>query len=135
MNQQVKCPQIRQSKMREVCIRLASLVLALFAMAQLVSAQDRITYQASFGSNQQQTVKIDVQVGQTRIIDFDQPYERVSVSDNKVAEVVPVSEKQVLINGLTFGQVNVIAWQKSPAGTTPKMVVFDVFRAGQPVAD
>ena len=60
-------------------------------------------------------------------MDFDQPYERVSVSDNKVAEVVPVSEKQILINGLTFGQVNIVAWQKSPAGVTPKMLVFDIF--------
>ena len=121
MNQQVKRPNIQPR-----WIRLASLLIALAALTPLVSAQNGITHQVSFANNEQ-TVKIDVQVGQTRIVDFDQPYERVSVSDNKVAEVVPVSEKQILINGLTFGQVNIVAWQKSPAGATPKMLVFDIF--------
>jgi pilus assembly protein CpaC len=113
-----------------VWIRLASFqfigVVWLAALALVALAQDRITYQAAFGNNQQ-PIKIDVQVGQTRIVDFDQAYERVSVSDNKVAEVVPVSERQILINGLAFGQINVVAWQKTAPGTTPKMLVFDVF--------
>ena len=118
MKQFMKCPKS--------LIRYVALLLALVSFALSVAAQDGIKYQVSFANNQQ-TVKIDVQVGQTRIIDFDSAYERVSVSDNKVAEVVPVSDKQVLINGLTFGQVNVVAWQKNPAGGATRMLVFDVF--------
>ena len=93
--------------------------------------QEKLTLQASFANNAL-PLKLDVLVGQTRIVDFDQPYERVSVSDNKIAEVVPVSEKQFLINGLGFGQVNVVAWAKRPAsesgsGEAGRLLIFDVY--------
>jgi Flp pilus assembly secretin CpaC len=84
---------------------LCTALLATFSVTAV--AQERVVLQASFANNAQ-PFKIDVLVGQSRVIDFDQPYDRVSVSDNKIAEVVPVSEKQVLINGLAFGQVNVV---------------------------
>ncbi len=118
MKQFMKCPKN--------LIRYVALLLAIVPLTLSVAGQDGIKHQVSFETNQQ-TVKIEVQVGQTRIINFDEAYERVSVSDNKVAEVVPVSDKQVLINGLTFGQVNVVAWQKNPAGGTARMLVFDIF--------
>lgn len=94
-------------------------------------AQERLTLQASFANNTF-PLKLDVLVGQTRVVDFDQPYERVSVSDNQIAEVVPVSEKQFLINGLGFGQVNVVAWAKRPVaesgGSEPaRLLIFDVY--------
>jgi pilus assembly protein CpaC len=96
-----------------------------------VQAEERLTLQALFANNAL-PLKLDVLVGQTRVIDFDQPYERVSVSDNRIAEVVPVSEKQVLINGLGFGQVNVVAWAKRPAsqtgtGEAGRLLMFDVY--------
>jgi pilus assembly protein CpaC len=103
-----------------LCVAL----LAAFGVTAL--AQERVVLQASFANNAQ-PFKIDVLVGQSRVVEFDQPYDRVSVSDNKIAEVVPVSEKQVLINGLAFGQVNVVAWAKRPAGDPPKMLVFDIY--------
>lgn len=92
---------------------------------------ERLTLQASFANNAL-PLKLNVLVGQTRVLDFDQPYERVSVSDNKIAEVVPVSEKQFLINGLGFGQVNVVAWAKRPAAETAagepaRLLIFDVY--------
>lgn len=94
-------------------------------------SQERLTLQASFANNAL-PLKLDVLVGQTRVVDFDKPYERVSVSDNKIAEVVPVSEKQFLINGLGFGQVNVVAWAKRPAsetntGEAGRLLIFDVY--------
>lgn len=103
------------------------LLTALLAACSLTAvAQERVVLQASFANNAQ-PFKIDVLVGQSRVVEFEQPYDRVSVSDNKIAEVVPVSEKQVLINGLAFGQVNVVAWAKRPAGEAPKMLVFDLY--------
>ncbi len=94
-------------------------------------ASERLTLQASFANNAL-PLKLNVLVGQTRVVDFDQPYERVSVSDNQIAEVVPVSEKQFLINGLGFGQVNVLAWAKRPAaiaaaGEPARLLIFDVY--------
>jgi pilus assembly protein CpaC len=91
------------------------------------SAQERATLQASFANNAQ-PIKIDVQVGQSRVIDFDQEYDRVAISDPKVAEAVPISFKQVLINGLQFGQVNLVAWSKTKVkGEASRMLVFDIY--------
>jgi pilus assembly protein CpaC len=103
---------------------LYTALLAAFSVTAL--AQERVVLQASFANNAQ-PFKIDVLVGQSRVVEFDQPYDRVSVSDNKIAEVVPVSERQVLINGLSFGQVNIVAWAKRPANESPKMLVFDIY--------
>lgn len=99
------------------------LLLAIGAMA---GAQDKSTLKASF-SNNSQAIKIDVLVGQSRLIEFDEEYERLSISDPKIAEVVPISPKQALINGLAFGQVNLVAWQKRPIGSTDRMLVFDIY--------
>jgi pilus assembly protein CpaC len=67
-------------------------------------------------------------VGQSRLIDFDQEYERVSISDPKIAEAVPISFRQVLVNGLQFGQVNLVAWSKPKVkGDASRMLVFDIY--------
>ncbi len=99
------------------------LLLAIGAMA---GAQDKSTLKASF-SNNSQGIKIDVLVGQSRLIEFDEEYERLSISDPKIAEVVPISPKQALVNGLAFGQVNLVAWQKRPIGSPDRMLVFDIY--------
>src|SRR5215470_6347290 len=85
-------------------LRCVSLLVVICAASLCAIAQEKATLQASFANNSQ-PIKIDVQVGQSRVIDFDQEYERVAISDPKIAEAVPISFKQVLINGLQFGQV------------------------------
>ena len=107
-------------------VRGAFACAMLFVASALVMAQERATIQASFANNQQPT-KIDVLVGQSRVIDFDQEVERVSISDPKIAETVPISFKQVLLNGLQFGQVNLVAWSKARAGEPSRMLVFDIY--------
>src|SRR5215813_10314846 len=108
-------------------LRCASLLVVTIAASLCATAQERATLQASFANNAQ-PIKIDVQVGQSRVIDFDQEYERVAISDPKVAEAVPISFKQVLINGLQFGQVNLVAWSKPRIkGDASRMLVFDIY--------
>jgi pilus assembly protein CpaC len=97
----------------------------MLALSVCASAQDKTTIQASF--NNTQPIKIDVLVGQSRLIEFDEDYERLSISDPKIAEVVPISYRQALVNGLTFGQVNLVAWAKRPKGMSDRMVVFDIY--------
>jgi pilus assembly protein CpaC len=97
----------------------------MFALSVCASAQDKTTIQASFSNTQ--PIKIDVLVGQSRLIEFDEDYERLSISDPKIAEVVPISYRQALVNGLTFGQVNLVAWAKRPKGTPDRMAVFDIY--------
>jgi pilus assembly protein CpaC len=68
-------------------------------------------------------VQINVLVGQSRVINFDRPIGRFSVSNPEVAEAVLVAPDQVLVNGKAFGQVNFIAWEQKGGS----FIVFDVF--------
>ena len=62
-------------------------------------------------------------VGQSRVINFDKPVGRFSVSNPEIAEAVLVTPDQVLVNGKGFGQVNFIAWEQSGG----EYLVFDVY--------
>ncbi|MDQ3651449.1 MAG: type II and III secretion system protein family protein [Acidobacteriota bacterium] len=86
------------------------------------TAQDTGT-EASFATPTKEAIPINVLIGQSKVITFDRPIGRFSVSNPEIAEAVLVSQQQVLVNGKTFGQVNFIAWDKS----TDKFLVFDVY--------
>ena len=66
---------------------------------------------------------VNVLVGQSRVINFDRPVGRFSVSNPEIAEAVLVTPDQVLVNGKAFGQVNFIAWEQSGG----EYLVFDVY--------
>src|SRR5207237_5707328 len=109
--------------------RLIPLFVALLACAAMMfaapagaHAQD-VSVRASFVNAPKEPIAINVLVGQSRVINFDRPIGRFSVSDPAVAEAVLVAPDQVLVNGKAFGQVNFIAWEQK--GT--QFVVFDVF--------
>jgi len=84
-------------------------------------AQDQST-NASF-SNSKEVIPINVLVGQSRLITFNTPIERFSVSNPDIAEAVLVGSNQVVVNGKGFGQINFIAWEKG----TGRFLVFDVY--------
>src|ERR671939_921205 len=97
----------------------AALVLA--ASSQAAAQSPSVT--ASFSSSAQETTPINVLVGQSRVINFDKPIGRFSVSNPDIAEAVLVAPNQVLVNGKAYGQVNFIAWEQ----TGGRFLVFDVF--------
>jgi pilus assembly protein CpaC len=101
---------------------MAALLTLALGLAVTASAQEA-SYDASFNSALKEGIPINVLVGQSRVINFDRPIGRFSISNPEVAEAVMVSPTQVLVNGKTFGQVNFIAWEKSDV----KFIVFDVF--------
>src|SRR6266496_6869384 len=80
------------------------------------------TYNASF-TKDKEPIAVNVLVGQSRLISFDRPIERFSVSNPDIAEAVLVTANQVVVNGKAFGQVNFIAWEKG----TARFLVFDVY--------
>jgi pilus assembly protein CpaC len=80
------------------------------------------SYEASFKVNKE-PIAVNVLVGQSRVINFDKPVGRFSVSNPDIAEAVLVSPDQVLVNGKGFGQVNFIAWEQ----TGGAYLVFDVY--------
>jgi pilus assembly protein CpaC len=98
----------------------AVVLLCVFPLG--VAAQELST-NASFSSGAKEAIPVNVLVGQSRLITFDQPIERFSVSNPEIAEAVLVTSNQVVVNGKAFGQVNFIAWEKS----TSRFLVFDVY--------
>lgn len=104
--------------------RRVSLVLASFIilLANSMAHAQESSYKASFKENKE-SMAVNVLVGQSRVINFDRPVGRFSVSNPDIAEAVLVSPDQVLVNGKGFGQVNFIAWEQSGS----EYLVFDVY--------
>src|SRR5688572_28167234 len=111
--------QSRSPMSRRVSLLLASLI-TIFSYS-ISHAQENF-YKASFGQNKE-SIAVNVLVGQSRVINFDRPVGRFSVSNPEIAEAVLVTPDQVLVNGKAFGQVNFIAWEQ----TGGQFLVFDVY--------
>jgi pilus assembly protein CpaC len=104
---------------RRLTLALASSIILLVNTAAFGQG---MSYEASFTVNKE-AIPVNVLVGQSRVINFDRPVGRFSVSNPDIAEAVLVTPDQVLVNGKAFGQVNFIAWEQS--GTA--FLVFDVY--------
>ena len=106
------------SYIRNFILALGTVLLFAFPLA----AQEQIT-NASFSSGTKEAIPVNVLVGQSKVISFDSPIERFSVSNPEIAEAVLVASNQVIVNGKAFGQINFIAWEKG----TARFIVFDVY--------
>ncbi len=111
--------QSRSPISRRVSLLLASLITIV---ATSVAHAQENSYKASFSQNKE-AIAVNVLVGQSRVINFDRPVGRFSVSNPDIAEAVLVTPDQVLVNGKAFGQVNFIAWEQ----TGGQFLVFDVY--------
>ncbi|MEP6921527.1 MAG: type II and III secretion system protein family protein [bacterium] len=111
--------QSSPSMKRRVTLILASLTILL---VNVVAYAQETSYTASFNQNKE-SIAVNVLVGQSRVINFDRPVGRFSVSNPEIAEAVLVTPDQVLVNGKGFGQVNFIAWEQSGG----EYLVFDVY--------
>ena len=111
--------QSRSPISRRVSLLLAALI-TIFANS--ISNAQETSYKASFSQNKE-PIAVNVLVGQSRVINFDRPVGRFSVSNPDIAEAVLVTPDQVLVNGKAFGQVNFIAWEQSGG----QFLVFDVY--------
>ena len=101
---------------------ILTLIVFLFAFPLYAMAQEMST-NASFSTDSKEPIPVNVLVGQSRLITFDRPIERFSVSNPEIAEAVLVTSNQVVVNGKAFGQVNFIAWEKASG----RFIVFDVY--------
>ena len=110
--------QSRSPITRRWSLLMASLITVLVSS----TAFAQTSYKASF-SQAKETFAVNVLVGQSRVINFDKPVGRFSVSNPEIAEAVLVTPDQVLVNGKAFGQVNFIAWEQSGK----EYLVFDVY--------
>src|SRR5215475_7564092 len=106
--------------MKPCSYRLLALIAIVVCSAIQLKAQDQST-NAVFGTKD--VIPVNVLVGQSKLITFNQPIERFSVSNPDIAEAVLVAGNQVIVNGKAFGQINFIAWEKG----TDRFLVFDVY--------
>ena len=104
--------------------RRANLILASFilVLVNCVAQAQETSHKASFKENKE-PIAVNVLVGQSRVINFDRPVGRFSVSNPEIAEAVLVTPDQVIVNGKAFGQVNFIAWEQGSG----QYLVFDVY--------
>src|SRR4030095_10281643 len=100
--------------------KLVNLFVAILLCVVPIMAQDQST-NAVFGTREM--IPINVLVGQSKLISFDHPIERFSVSNPDIAEAVLVGGSQVVVNGKAFGQINFISWEKG----SDRFLVFDVY--------
>ncbi len=56
------------------------------------------------------TTSFVVQVGKSKLIDFERPVRRVSMGNPQVADIVLVSPTSILVNGLSKGDTSLILW-------------------------
>src|ERR1051325_999713 len=111
--------QSRSPITRHLSLIMASLITILVSSTAFAQ---QTSYKASF-TQAKETLAVNVLVGQSRVINFDKPVGRFSVSNPEIAEAVLVTPDQVLVNGKAFGQVNFIAWEQSGK----EYLVFDVY--------
>jgi pilus assembly protein CpaC len=101
-------------------LHFVAIVATLLLCVAPIIAQEQAT-NAAFGTKE--VIPVNVLVGQSKLITFDHPIERFSVSNPEIAEAVLVAGNQVVVNGKSFGQINFIAWEKG----TARFLVFDVY--------
>ena len=92
-------------------VTLFSAMITLLVVLSVANAQES-TYQASFDQTKE-TIPVNILVGQSKVINFDRPIGRFSISNPDIAEAVLVAPDQVVVNGKGFGQINFIAWEQS----------------------
>src|SRR5712691_11400524 len=107
-----------RSSIRYFIVVLGTILVCAFPLF----AQEQST-NASFSTGTKDAIPVNVLVGQSKVISFDSPIERFSVSNPDIAEAVLVSSNQVVVNGKAFGQINFIAWEKG----TARFIVFEVY--------
>jgi pilus assembly protein CpaC len=109
---------------RSPIARFATMMCAALFVTLVVSGAhaQETSYSATF-THGTDAVPVNVLVGQSRVINFDKPIGRFSVSNPEIAEAVLVAPNQVLVNGKAFGQINFIAWEQ----TGGRFLIFDVF--------
>src|SRR5687768_1806423 len=100
--------------------RFLVVIATVLSFAIPIFAQDQ-SVPATFGNRE--VIPVNVLVGQSKLITFDNPIERFSVSNPEIAEAVLVAGNQVVVNGKAFGQINFIAWEKGSG----RFLVFDVY--------
>ncbi|MFQ5553631.1 MAG: type II and III secretion system protein family protein [Thermoplasmata archaeon] len=81
------------------------IVLGLLLTTTLVSSFDLSVAVAGPG-----LVRLDVTIGKSQVLEIKEPFDRVSVTDPKIADVFVVTPNQILINGKAVGVTSLVVF-------------------------
>jgi pilus assembly protein CpaC len=101
--------------------------LALFLVSLSVMAQEKQTLKVSFGRDSNQAINIDLMQGQSRVIEFDEDYNKLQVSVKEIADFAPITTRVLVINALGVGQANIVVLKANNNSTAAdQMLIFNV---------
>jgi len=108
-------------RVREIVVVLAMAGCSSFLTYQPIhasaspAASPAAQAQSQNESASAEPVKLKVKVGKSLIIDSPLEMTRIALGDEKFAEAVAISPREVLINGKAQGETSLIVWQKNGA--------------------
>lgn len=76
----------------------------------------------SFARASKTSIPISLLTGQSRLLIFNEAYERIAIPNQDVAEAVPVAAEQILLTGKAPGESTLVVWSKNNA----RFLFFDV---------
>jgi pilus assembly protein CpaC len=101
-------------------ILMVSSVILFWAAASGVSQANNLTYPAV---KQRTPQKLELVLGNSRVIESPVPIGRASIANPEVADTVVLSGKQIYVIGKTVGVTNMTLWEKK---TNQVFAVFDL---------
>jgi pilus assembly protein CpaC len=104
------------------------LTLSIFALQLTAYAQEQPILKASFARDANQIINIDLVVGQSRVIELDEPCDVIQTSTDKIVSTALITARTIVINAVGIGQAQVAVAKKiTPPNLAEQTLVFRVF--------
>ena len=97
------------------------ILIMTLEFAPVLLAQDNALHY-SFAQAPKTSIPISLLTGQSRLIIFNEAYERLAIPNQDIAEAVPVAANQILLTGKAPGESTLVVWSKDNA----RFLFFDV---------
>jgi pilus assembly protein CpaC len=112
-----------------VAINLLLLVtLSICTLQITVYAQEQPILKASFSRDANQIINIDLVVGQSRVIELDEPCDVIQISADKIVSATVMTARTIVINAVGIGQAQVAVAKKiTPPNLAEQTLLFRVF--------
>ncbi len=104
--------------------RSARLIASAFLLAMVTGTVwgQEASVRASFTSSSKEPIPISLLAGESCLVLFDQPFGRLSISNQEPAEAVPVAPDQLVINAKALGRTRLIVWSSKDS----RFLFFDI---------
>ncbi|MFN7927505.1 MAG: type II and III secretion system protein family protein [Blastocatellia bacterium] len=100
--------------------RLLALAFTCWFAVTALAQENASTY--SFSNTSKTSTPVGLLTGQSRLLIFNEDYERIAIPNQDVAEAVPVAANQILLTGKAPGESTLVVWSKNNA----RFLFFDV---------